>query len=212
MPANAEWASASIEEPNERQRHRRNVRRQHQYQHEHSDEPDVHLGDVPHVGLRDGAGHGEHACDGRRLLAESQVDGDDDSELDGTDYHCLDQRHHDRHHQDDGGGGVQEQPKNEEEDVQQHQHHPLAVAQRAGCGGEVLRCLDLGQVHSEQRGGGHEQHHHRRLDDAVHHGGVEVLQVQLAVDEGVNHDGDEARLGGAPDGGYASAYNRLHIV
>src|SRR5205823_15032443 len=152
------------------------------------DEPDVDLRHFPHVGLRDRAGHGEHARDRRRLLADSQVDGDDDPELNGIDAHGLHERHHHRHDEDDRRRRVKEEPQDQEEHVQEQQHHPLAGGDRHHRRRQLLRRLDLGEMDAEQRRGGDEQHHYRRLRDPIDERDPQVVPVQLVVDARADHD------------------------
>src|SRR6266542_6766822 len=85
----------------------RNVCDEQQHGDEHRDEPDIDARHFPDRCARDRARDHQHACDRRRLLADAEIDGDDQSEVDGVDARGLHQRHHDRHDEDDRGSRME---------------------------------------------------------------------------------------------------------
>ena len=76
------------------------------------DEVDVDLGDLPHVGLGDSATGHQHARHRRRLLANAEIDGDDQTKMHRIDAYRLYQRHDHRDDEDDRRRRVQEKPEN----------------------------------------------------------------------------------------------------
>ena len=94
---------------------------------------------LPHARLGDRAGHHQHARDRRRLLADAEVDRDDQAEVHRIDADRAHQRHDDRNDQDDRRRRVQEHAEEEEQHVEQREHEPLVRGElarpRASCCG-----------------------------------------------------------------------------